>query len=41
MRDIGVIPGGKRNVKQLTEFVQSEEKRWGDVIRKAGLAGTL
>ena len=41
MKNLGVIPGGKGNVQELTEFVKSEEARWGDVIRKAGLAGSL
>ena len=41
MKNLGVIPGGKGNVQELTEFVKAEESRWGEVIRKAGLAGTL
>jgi tripartite-type tricarboxylate transporter receptor subunit TctC len=41
MKNLGVIPGGKGNVQELTEFVKSEEARWGEVIRKAGLAGSL
>jgi tripartite-type tricarboxylate transporter receptor subunit TctC len=25
----------------LADFIRSEQKRWGDIVRKAGLAGTL
>jgi tripartite-type tricarboxylate transporter receptor subunit TctC len=41
MSSLGVIPGGKRDLGELVKFVEAEAARWGDVIRKAGLAGTL
>jgi tripartite-type tricarboxylate transporter receptor subunit TctC len=38
---LGVDPGGQENIDQLQAFVNAEAARWGDVITKAGLAGTL
>jgi tripartite-type tricarboxylate transporter receptor subunit TctC len=41
IKNIGVIPGGKGSVAELSAFVKHETARWGDIIRKVGLAGTL
>ncbi len=38
---LGVTPGGKRNVAELDKFLHNEEARWSDVIKKAGLAGSI
>jgi tripartite-type tricarboxylate transporter receptor subunit TctC len=38
---LGVNPGGTEKLDDLQTFVDEEAARWGDVIRKAGLAGTL
>ncbi len=38
---LGVTPGGKGNVAELEKFLRSEETRWSDVIKKAGLAGSI
>ena len=38
---LGVVPGGQENVAQLQAFVNAEATRWGGVITKAGLAGSL
>jgi tripartite-type tricarboxylate transporter receptor subunit TctC len=39
MLKLGMIPVDTPSVAQLRKFLASEDKRWGDIIRSAGLAG--
>ncbi len=39
--DYGLIPGGSGNPEELKLFSEKEVARWGDVLKKAGMAGTL
>jgi tripartite-type tricarboxylate transporter receptor subunit TctC len=36
----GLIPGGSGTPDELMKFSREEVARWGDVLRKAGIAGT-
>lgn len=38
---LGVTPGKGRNVADLQKYLHAEEARWSDVIKKAGLAGSI
>ena len=38
---LGVTPGGKRDIAELDKFLHAEETIWSDVIKKAGLAGSI
>ena len=37
LRALGYEPGGSQNAKQVADFVTAESKKWGDLIRAAGL----
>lgn len=37
----GLIPAGTGTPDKLKTYTDSEAKRWGDVLRKSGMAGTL
>ncbi len=37
LRDLGLEPGGADSPQQVAEFVASELRKWGDLIRRAGL----
>jgi tripartite-type tricarboxylate transporter receptor subunit TctC len=38
---LGVNPGGTQSVGEWEKFIHSEAARWGAVIKKAGLAGSM
>jgi tripartite-type tricarboxylate transporter receptor subunit TctC len=40
MMTMGLIPIDTPSVEELQRFVKSEIARWGDVVRKVGIAGT-
>ena len=37
LRDLGLEPGGADSPQQVAEFVASELRKWGELIRRAGL----
>jgi len=37
----GMVPDGAGSLAELEAFVKEEVKRWGEVVRKAGIAGLL
>jgi tripartite-type tricarboxylate transporter receptor subunit TctC len=37
LRDLGLEPGGNQSPQAVGEFVAAEIKKWGDLIRRAGL----
>jgi tripartite-type tricarboxylate transporter receptor subunit TctC len=37
----GLMPSGNGTPDELMKFSHDEVVRWGDVLRKVGLAGTL
>jgi len=37
LRALGYEPGGTQNARQVADFVTAESKKWGDLIRAAGL----
>ena len=37
LRDLGLEPGGAESPQQVAEFVASELRKWGELIRRAGL----
>ncbi len=39
MAKMNVIPMGTPSVADMRAFVKSEITRWGDVVKKAGIAG--
>ena len=41
MLQLGLIPQKAMPVEDMRKFMASEDKRWGDIIRKSGIAGTL
>lgn len=41
MLQLGLIPQKASSVEEMRKFMASEDKRWGDIIRKSGIAGTL
>jgi tripartite-type tricarboxylate transporter receptor subunit TctC len=41
MLRMGLIPVMSPPVDDLRKFVQSENKRWGDIVREAGVAGSM
>jgi tripartite-type tricarboxylate transporter receptor subunit TctC len=37
LRKLGCIPAGKDDPAAVAEFVRSETRKWGDLIRQAGI----
>jgi tripartite-type tricarboxylate transporter receptor subunit TctC len=41
MLRMGLVPVDSPSVEDMRKFVQSENARWGDIVREAGVAGSL
>ena len=41
MLQLGLIPEKASSADAMRKFIDAENTRWGDIIRKTGIAGTM